>query len=206
EGPLIEDLAAACGIPDEFPDCSAGSAVEVAAGDERTLSPGVYGDVDVGGAASRHGRLVLTGGRYVFCSLRARRGATIEADSASQVFVVGDVTLGPKSRFGPSESLAASDLDLFSHGARVSISRNADVTGRVCAPDATLHVTGGATLTGLFAAGRAVVGRITLTGMPAGPTTTTTSSTPSTTSTSSTTTTSTAPSSSTTTTAASSST
>src|SRR5262249_28520273 len=60
-GPLIADLPAACGVPDEFPDCSAGAAVDVAAGDERTLPPGMYGDVDVGGAASRHGRLVLSG-------------------------------------------------------------------------------------------------------------------------------------------------
>jgi len=67
--------------------------VDVAAGAERTLPPGVYGDVDVGGAASRHGRLVLTGGRYVFCSLRTRRGSVLEADSAAQVFVAGAWTL-----------------------------------------------------------------------------------------------------------------
>ena len=102
-GPLVADLPAACGVPDEFPDCSEGSAVDVAAGDERTLAPGVYGDVDVGGAASRHGRLVLTGGRYVFCSLRTHRGAVLEADSAAQVFVAGDVQIGPKSSLGPAE-------------------------------------------------------------------------------------------------------
>src|SRR5262245_33556256 len=116
QGPLIDDLAAACGVPDEFPDCSEGSAIEVAAGDQRTLAPGVYGDVDVGGAASRHGRLRLSGGRYVFCSVRFRRGAAIEADSASQVFVTGDVSLGPKSRLGPSDDLAAGDLSVFSEG------------------------------------------------------------------------------------------
>src|SRR5262249_31466908 len=157
----------------EFPDCSEGSAVEVAAGDERTLPPGVYGDVDVGGAASRHGRLVLSGGSYVFCSLRVRRGATIDADSASPVVVAGGVSIGPKSRLGPSDDVATGDLTIFSAGRQFSVSRNADVTGRVCAPNATLHVTGGATLTGLFAADRVVASRITLTGLPSGSTTTT---------------------------------
>jgi hypothetical protein len=190
-GPLIADLPTACGVPDESPDCG-GPAVDVAAGDERTLSPGVYGDVDVGGAASRHGRLVLMGGRYVFCSLRTRRGSVLEADSAAQVFVAGDVKIGPKSRLGP-----AGDLDIFTRGSRFSISRAADVGARVCALDATLHVTDGATLDGRFVAGQVVAGRVKLTGLETQPSTTTTtssstssttSSTPSTSTTSSTTT------------------
>ena len=139
----------------------------------------------------RHGHLVLSGGRYVFCSLRTRRGSIVEADSASQVFVAGDVTIGPKSQVGPAPSLDASTLEVFSDGARVSISRDADVTGRLCAPAATLQVTGGASLTGSFAADEVVAARITLTGLPSESTTTTTSSTTSTTS--STSTTSTAP-------------
>src|SRR5262249_54338745 len=118
QGPLIADLPAACGLPSEFPDCSGGPAVDVAAGAERTLPPGMYGDVNVGGAASRHGRLVLTGGHYVFCSLRMRRGAVLEADSATQVFVAGDVQIGPKSRLGPAEDLTAADLDIFTQGSR----------------------------------------------------------------------------------------
>ena len=176
-GPLVADLPAACGVPDEFPDCSEGSAVDVAAGDERTLAPGVYGDVDVGGAASRHGRLVLTGGRYVFCSLRTRRGAVLEADSAAQVFVAGDVRIGPRSSLGPAE-----DLEILTQGSRFAISRNAEVGARVCALDGTLHVTDGATLTGRFVAGQVVAGRIALAGLETGPSTTTTSSTSSTTS------------------------
>ena len=206
-GPLIADLPTACGVPDEFPDCG-GPAVDVAAGDERTLSPGLYGDVDVGGAASRHGRLVLMGGRYVFCSLRTRRGSVLEADSAAQVFVAGDVEIGPKSRLGP-----AGDLDIFTRGSRFSISRAADVGARVCALDATLHVTDGATLDGRFVAGQVVAGRVKLTGLETQPSTTTTtssstssttSSTPSTSTTSSTTTSATTASSTTTTTSTSS--
>jgi hypothetical protein len=192
-GPLVADLPAACGVPDEFPDCSDGPAVDVAAGDERTLAPGVYGDVDVGGAASRHGRLVLTGGRYVFCSLRTRRGAVLEADSAAQVFVAGDVRLGPRSSLGPAE-----DLEILTRGSRFAISRNAEVGARVCALDGTLHVTDGATLTGRFVAGQVIAGRIKLAALETPPSTTTTSSTssttssaPSTSTTSSTTTTST---------------
>ena len=191
-GPLVADLPAACGVPDEFPDCSEGSAVNVAAGDERTLAPGVYGAVDVGGAASRHGRLVLSGGRYVFCSLRTRRGAVLEADSAAQVFVAGDVRLGPRSSLGPAE-----DLEILTQGSRFAISRNAEVGARVCALDGTLHVTDGATLTGRFVAGQVVTGRIALAGLETAPSTTTTSST-STTSTTSTSTTSTAPTTTTT--------
>ena len=183
--PLIDDLAAACGFPEEVPHCSRGAAVDVTAGTELRLPPGVYGDVNVGGAASRHGRLLLTGGSYTFCSLRTRRGSAIEADSAAQVFVAGDVSIGPKSRLGPSAGLVASDLVLFSSGARFAVSRNADVAGRLCAPGATLQVTSGATLTGVFAADRIVAGRITLTGLSSVPTTTT-SSTTSTTSTTST--------------------
>jgi len=190
-GPLVADLPAACGVPEEFPGCSGGAAVNVAAGDERTLPPAVYGDVDVGGAASRHGRLVLTGGRYVFCSLRTRRGSVLEADSAAQVFVAGDVRIGPKSRLGP-----AKDLDILTQGSRFSISRNADVGARVCALDGTLHVTDGATLTGRFVAGQVIAGRIKLAGLETQPsptttttsTSSTTSSTPSTSTTSSTTT------------------
>src|SRR5262249_5310918 len=49
--PLIAALGAACGVPGESPACDGAAAVDVAAGDERTLPPGVYGDVDVGGAA-----------------------------------------------------------------------------------------------------------------------------------------------------------
>jgi len=100
--PLIADLASACGFPDEFPDCTGGPSVDDPAGTERTLPPGVYGDVDVGGAATRHGRLVLTGGRYVFCSLPTRRGSIVEADSASQLFVAGNVTIGSKSHVDPA--------------------------------------------------------------------------------------------------------
>src|SRR5262249_30832165 len=158
--PLIADLPAACGLPSEFPDCSGGPAVDVAAGAERTLPPGMYGDVNVGGAASRHGRLVLTGGHYVFCSLRMRRGAVLEADSATQVFVAGDVQIGPKSRLGPAENLTAADLDIFTQGSRFLVSRAADVRARVCALDGTLHITGGATLTGRFVAGQVIAGRI----------------------------------------------
>ena len=176
-GPLIADLQAACGVPDDFPDCNGGASVDVAAGDERTLPPGVYGDVDVGGAASRHGHLVLTGGRYVFCSLRTRRGSVLEADSAAQVFVAGDVRIGPKSQIGPAE-----DLDIFSRGSRFSISRAADVGARVCALDATLHVTDGATLNGRFVAGQVIAGRIKLMGLETQSSTTTTTSTSSTTS------------------------
>jgi hypothetical protein len=176
-GPLIADLQAACGVPDDFPDCNGGASVDVAAGDERTLPPGVYGDVDVGGAASRHGHLVLTGGRYVFCSLRTRRGSVLEADSAAQVFVAGDVRIGPKSSLGPAE-----DLDIFTRGSRFSISRAADVGARVCALDGTLQVTDGATLTGRFVAGQVIAGRIKLAGLETQPSTTTTSSTSSTTS------------------------
>src|SRR5262245_21258104 len=176
-GPLIADLPSACGVPDDFPDCSGEASVDVAAGAERTLPPGVYGDVGVGGAASRHGRLVLTGGRYVFCSLRTRRGSVLEADSAAQVFVAGDVRIGPKSQIGPAE-----DLDIFSRGSRFSISRAADVGARVCALDATLHVTDGATLNGRFVAGQIIAGRIKLTGLETRSSTTTTTSTSSTTS------------------------
>src|SRR5262249_21784590 len=134
--------------------------------------------------------LVLTGGHYVFCSLRMRRGAVLEADSATQVFVAGDVQIGPKSRLGPAEDLTAADLDIFTQGSRFLVSRAADVRARVCALDGTLHITGGATLTGRFVARQVIAGRITLTGLETQPTTTTTSTSSTTTGTSSTSTTS----------------
>jgi len=185
-GPLFADLAAACGVPDEFPDCAQGAAIRIAPGAEHVLAPGGYGEVDVGGTGSHPGRLVLTGGRYVFCSLRTHRRAVVEADAATQVFVVGDVSIGPRSEVGPKAPLAADDLEVFSNGSRFAVSRGGDLSARVCALDATLHVTGGSTLTGGFVARRVVAARITLAGVQSGSSTTsTTTSTSSTTSSSS---------------------
>src|SRR6185436_17604250 len=80
--PIIADVPAACGFPGSFPACNPAAGVVVRAG-RTVLPPGVYGDVVVkspGALAS----LELTGGSYVFCSLRIGRHAEVRVRRPSQ--------------------------------------------------------------------------------------------------------------------------
>lgn len=183
-GPFFDDLSATCGIPPSPPPCNPQHNVAVPDGQASLgLPPGAYGNVTVAGGASGGGTLGLRGGQYVFCSVRLGPHARLRTDSAAQVFVAGDLTVGSGGQVG-------GDLDVTVGGARVGFARGAGVTARVCAPKALFTVADDARLDGRFAARSIRTGRITVKGLATGPTTTTSTST-STSSTSSTASTST---------------
>ncbi len=178
-GPIVTSLREACGFPAEPPPCDGTAQVSVQAGDRLTLAPGIYGDLEVRGAGSHHGTVVLTGGSYVFCSLRTHRGAIVRADAATSLFVVNDIRIGSESSVGPAAGLDPTALDVRSTGARAYFARNADVTATFCAPDTDLQVGDTVMLSGSFAAGQVITGRLKANGLaPAeGSTTTSTTST-----------------------------
>ena len=142
-GPIVDNVPAACGFPVTFPSCG-GSDVTVGHDQSLTLAGGSTsnptrrGKVLLRGGGPGAGSLTLTGGTYVFCSLRVGRGASLFVGSAAQVFVAGDVQLFPDSIVGPTNPAASSALGAFVNGDRVRISRRSRFTGRVCAPNALL--------------------------------------------------------------------
>ncbi len=213
-GPLVPDVADACGFPSEPPACDPSNPVDVGHDETRTLPPGVYGDLVIAGGGGGKGTVVLAGGDYVFCSIRTSRKSELTFAGPSTVFVEENVTLGTGSITGPTRGsdLTASDLEMFVGGSSVRVSRRAEVTGRLCAPDARLVLTMGSRVAGSFVARLIRADRVTATNegsvTPTTSTssTTTTSSSTTTTTTSSSTTTSIAPSTTTTTSTSSTST
>jgi hypothetical protein len=143
-GPILgaEDAAAQCEFPTRF-ECSNDPATDVLVGpgEIRVLPPGKYRDIRVRGAAGRAGTLVLQGGEYDFCSLRAYRRAQIFFDAPATVRVAGDFfRIGDLTQTGPSPNsgVSAGDVRLYSNGQRVSFRRRAQVHALVCAPNARL--------------------------------------------------------------------
>lgn len=167
--PIFPNLAAACGVPAPFSSCG-GARIVVAGGETRELAPGTYGDVVVtGGGGNVPGTLVLTGGNYRFCSLRASRHAQILMRAASMVHVSGRLSLSNGTFTGPTApGMSPCSLQLLVAGDRVRFSRRAQVHARVCAPNAGLYVSSGAALQGGFVAGRIRAGRATATGANCG--------------------------------------
>ena len=197
-GPIVPDLAASCGFP-ELPPCATATPIHVGHGETRRLEPGTYGDVELQGGGAGPGRLVLAGGDYVFCSLRAARDAALEVESAARVLVDGNLSIGQSATIELASGLAARDLSLFVVGNQVTFGRVSHISAHLCAPGATLRIVDGANLTGSFIAGQIQSGRIRvdLGSAPVGTTTSTTStSTSSTTTAVSTSTTATASTSS----------
>lgn len=173
-GPVIGDLRTACGLPAGLPACAAGGGVAVGAGESRVLSPGTYGALDVRGG----GYVVLSAGRYVFCGVRVGRRARIDAEDASELVVTGDLTIGPGASLATTTHAPASGPALVVAGDRVSLSRGASATARLCAPDARLVAGDETTLVGRFAARTIRTGRATATGLAQGSVTTTSSTSP----------------------------
>ncbi len=195
-GPLVSDVAAACGFPSEPPACDPSNDVDVRHDETRTLPPGIYGDLRVAGGGAGKGRVVFEGGDYVFCGIRTSRKSELEFAAPATIFVEEDVTLGTSSTTGPASGEPA-DVRLFVGGGSVRVARRAEVTARLCAPDARVSLTSGSEVTGSFVAKLIRADRITATNEGSDEPTTTTTSV-STTTTSSTTTSSTAPTTSTT--------
>src|SRR5438874_4197166 len=100
--PLMSDVLSACHYPSPFPgECATASPVIVDLDSQRTLPPGTYGNVVVFSAGDRSGRLVLTGGDYLFCGLRTGRSAQILFQRPSTVNIQNEVSLGASAYLGP---------------------------------------------------------------------------------------------------------
>src|SRR6266581_4622849 len=147
---------------------------------ERTLPPGTYGNVVVFSAGSRSGRLVLTGGEYLFCGLRAGRSARIFVQRPSTVMIQNEVSLGASAYLGPDPDVSplplASDITFYVNGPAVRFSASSEAHAHVYAPNAMLRLTHEATIQGTFLARLIRTERI-----GGGPPTTTTTSTTTTT-------------------------
>jgi hypothetical protein len=152
--PIIADVKAACGFPIPFPNCQPASPVDVAVGTTTNLPPGVYGKVRVHGTALSSGNLVLTGGNYVFCDLKVGRNADLRVQTASTIDVAGSVSFGPDTFFGPDtgSGLVASDIQLYSAGPVVKLTRDSFSKARICAPDSKMRLTQGGTHNGVYVA------------------------------------------------------
>jgi len=179
--PLMSDVLSECHYPSPFPDqCATASPVIVDLDSQRTLPPGTYGNVVVFSAGSRSGRLVLTGGDYLFCSLRAGRSARILFQGRSTVKIQNEVNLGASAYLGPDPDVSplpsAGDITLYVNGPAVRFSASSEAHAHVYAPNAMLRLTHEATIQGTF------LGRLIRTErIGGGPTTTTTTSTTTTT-------------------------
>ena len=179
EFPIVQDPMKACGFPDPFPSCSSdsGKSEVVLADSTMTLppDPAGYHDVQVLGG----GTLILSGGDYRFCNLRAGRNANIIVERPATIHVAQTMNLGNSVFLGPPRgtqpSISPRDVRVFVNGALVHFSVHADVHAVLCAPAATLRLTREANLNGVFVASRIRTERIT--GELPSTTTTTTSST-----------------------------
>src|SRR5205814_4323515 len=179
--PLMDDVLSECHYPSPFPSqCARASSVIVDLDSERTLPPGTYGNVFVFSAGSRSGRLVLTGGDYLFCSLRAGRSARILIQRPSTVKIQNEVSLGASAYLGPDPDVSplplASDITFYVNGPAVRFSGSSEAHAHVYAPNAMLRLTHEATIQGTFVARLIRTERI-----GGGPPTTTTTSTTATT-------------------------
>jgi hypothetical protein len=153
--PIIADVPLACGYPNPFPPCAVGVDVDVPVGTTTVLPPGSYGRVRVHGTAASSASLVLTGGTYVFCDLKVSRTAQLRVQNPSTIDVVGRVTFGPDTFFGPDtgSGLVASDIQLYAAGHLVKLTRNSFSNVHICAPNSKLRLSQGGTHIGVYVAG-----------------------------------------------------
>src|SRR5437867_994588 len=155
--PLMNDALSECHYPNPFPaQCATASPVIVDLDSERTLPPGTYGNVVVFSAGDRSGRLILTGGEYLFCSLRTGRSARILVRRPSTVMIKNEVSLGAGAYLGPDPDVSplalAGDITLYVHGPAVRFSARSEAHAHVYAPNAMLRLTHEATIQGTFVA------------------------------------------------------
>lgn len=148
--PIVQDIAATCGFPQQFPACDPATPVIVPPGGTLALPSGVYGDLVV----ARGADLTLVGGGYVFCSVKVSRAARLEAQAPVEIDVTGRIAIGGSATFGPApgSGLTPADLRLFSDGISVHFSRQSQVQARLCAPNASLRLTQGGSHMGTFIA------------------------------------------------------
>jgi hypothetical protein len=149
--PIIGDVAGACGFPAPFPPCGPGLDVDVAVGTTTVLAPGTYGRVRVHGSSLSAGSLVLTGGTYVFCDVKASSNAQLRVQAPSTIDVLGRVTFGPGTYFGPDtgSGLVSSDIQLYAAGPLVKLTRSSFSKARICAPMGKIKLATGGTHVGV---------------------------------------------------------
>jgi hypothetical protein len=169
--PLVADVPGACGFPSPFPACAPGMDVDVAAGTTTNLAPGTYGKVRVHGSPLAAGVLVLTGGSYVVCDLKASRTAQVRVQAPATLAVVGKISLGPGAVLGPEagSGLVASDVHVYASGPTVKLARQSHAEAHLCAPSAKLKMSRGGTHVGSFVASYIRTQEVTLAiGSPSG--------------------------------------
>src|SRR5205814_335473 len=142
-------LASACGFPTNLPSpCSSSDAIIVGHDGSVEKNAGTYSRIDVAGGGAGPGSLVLTGGTYTICGdVMLRRNAQLAVRAPSVIRVLGRIKFDNGSSVGP-ESLSVSpcQIQIFSNGDRVRVSRRASVQATICAPKAKLELTEGAKL------------------------------------------------------------
>lgn len=153
--PIIANVKAACGFPSPFPTCNPGNGVDLAVGTTTVLPPGVYGRVRVHGTSLSPASLILSGGTYVFCDLKVSRKSELRVQAPSTIDVAGKVSFGPSTFFGPDtgSGLAASDIQLYSTGPLVKLTRESTSEVHICSPDAKMRMSQGGVHTGVYVAG-----------------------------------------------------
>ncbi len=169
--PIIADVAGSCGFPAPFPPCAPGLDVDVAPGMTTVLGPGTYGRVRVHGSSLSAGSLVLTGGTYVFCDVKASSNAQVRAQTPTTIDVLGRVTFGPGTFFGPDtgSGLVSSDIRLYAAGPLVKLTRSSSSKARVCVPMGKLKLATGGTHVGVHVAASIRAESVTLAvGSPSG--------------------------------------
>jgi hypothetical protein len=169
--PIITNVKAACGFPAPFPSCTQSNPVDVPVGMTMVLAPGSYGSVRVHGTALSSSSLILSGGTYVFCDLKVSRLSALRVQAPSTIDVVGKVSFGPSTFFGPDtgSGLVASDIQLYGDGALIKFTRDSTSEAHVCAPDAKMRFTKGGTHNGVYVASYIRTEEVTLdVGSPSG--------------------------------------
>ncbi len=137
--PIIADVPTACGYPSSFPACNDAARLVVRAG-RTVLPPGVYGDVVVKSPGAL-ATLELTGGSYVFCSLRVGRHGEVRFRGPSQIHVAGVMKLGVGAQLAPVDGIAEPlAADVWVAGKSTTLDRDSRVLATVCAPAAKLKL------------------------------------------------------------------
>ena len=119
-GSVFADPADTCGMPAIVPSCAKGERLTLKAGTTRVLGAGTYGDLRLGGSGAV---LDLTGGRYVFCSLRAIRGVALRVHAPTEIVVLGTLRIDGRSTLGPAPDvvLGPNDVRLLVAGPSVRV-------------------------------------------------------------------------------------
>src|SRR5262249_24983298 len=125
-GPLLADPAGSCGYPPgTFPACDPTAARTIPLSGTLRLGPGTYGNVFIAGR-NRHtgGVLVLSGGVYHFCSIRASHGGQLRVEGPAQIYVANELVFNSETFVGPAgtdgrPAVAGADIQLFVGNGRI---------------------------------------------------------------------------------------